>query len=47
MKFIAITCLTIFALAKACLAAGEVVVYTSEDKIFQNRFFSNLKRRRG
>ncbi len=47
MKFIAITCLTIFALAKACLAGGEVVVYTSEDKIFSEPVLQQFEKKTG
>ena len=47
MKFITITCLTIFMLAKGCFAGGEVVVYTSEDKIFSEPVLRQFEKKTG
>lgn len=47
MKFITITCLTIFMLAKACFAANEVVIYTSEDKVFSEPVLQAFEKKTG
>src|SRR5574337_1094298 len=47
MKFIMITWVAVFALAKACFAGGEVVVYTSEDKIVSEPILQEFEKKTG
>src|SRR5574337_346889 len=47
MKCITITCLTIFMLAKVCFAGNEVVIYTSEDKIFSEPVLQQFEKKTG
>ncbi|OQY99209.1 MAG: iron ABC transporter substrate-binding protein [Candidatus Brocadia sp. UTAMX2] len=47
MKIVQITCLTIIMLAKVCFAGNEVVVYTSEDKIFSEPVLQAFEKQTG
>ncbi len=47
MKFITITCIALFILAKVCSAGNEVVVYTSEDKIFSEPVLQTFEKKTG
>lgn len=47
MKFIAITCTILFMLAKVCYAGNEVIVYTSEDKIFSEPVLQAFEKKDG
>lgn len=47
MKFITITCIAFCVLAKVCLAGNEVVVYTSEDKIFSEPVLQAFEKKTG
>ncbi|MDO8130525.1 MAG: extracellular solute-binding protein, partial [Candidatus Brocadiales bacterium] len=47
MKFITITCIALCVLAKVCYAGNEVVVYTSEDKIFSEPVLQAFEKRTG
>ncbi|MDI6722999.1 MAG: extracellular solute-binding protein [Candidatus Aenigmarchaeota archaeon] len=47
MKFIAITCTILFILVKVCHAGNEVVVYTSEDKIFSEPVLQAFEKKTG
>lgn len=47
MKFITITCIVLFMLAKVCYAGNEVVVYTSEDKIFSEPVLQQFEKKTG
>jgi iron(III) transport system substrate-binding protein len=46
MKFI-IACITLFVLAKVCFGGSEVVVYTSEDKIFSEPVLQAFEKKTG
>ena len=47
MKFIAITCTILFMLVKVCHAGNEVIVYTSEDKIFSEPVLQAFEKKAG
>ncbi len=47
MKFITIMCLTVFMLANMSYAASEVIVYTSEDKIFSEPVLQQFEKKTG
>lgn len=47
MKFIAITCTILFILVKVCHAGNEVIVYTSEDKIFSEPVLQGFEKKTG
>jgi iron(III) transport system substrate-binding protein len=47
MKFIAIACTILFMLVKVCHAVNEVVVYTSEDKIFSEPVLQAFEKKTG
>jgi iron(III) transport system substrate-binding protein len=47
MKFIAITCTILFMLVKVCHAGNEVIVYTSEDKIFSEPVLQAFEKKTG
>src|SRR3990167_2228008 len=47
MKFIAITCTILFMLVKVCHAGNEVVIYTSEDKIFSEPVLQTFEKKTG
>ena len=47
MKFIMIVSIALLMLAKVCYAENEVVVYTSEDKIFSEPVFQVFERKTG
>src|SRR3990167_4915310 len=47
MKFIAITCTILFILVKVCHAGNEVIVYTSEDKIFSEPVLQGFEKKMG
>jgi len=47
MKFIAITCTILFMLVKVCHAGNEVVIYTSEDKIFSEPILQQFEKKTG
>src|SRR3990167_10802341 len=47
MKFIAITCTILFMLVKVCHAGNEVIVYTSEDKIFSEPVLQEFGKKTG
>lgn len=47
MKFIAITCTVLFMLVKVCHAGNEVIVYTSEDKIFSEPVLQAFEKKTG
>ena len=47
MKFIAIACTILFMLVKVCHAGNEVIVYTSEDKIFSEPVLQAFEKKTG
>ena len=47
MKFIAIICTILFMLVKVCHAGNEVVIYTSEDKIFSEPILQQFEKKTG
>ena len=47
MKFIAIICTILFMLVKVCHAGNEVIVYTSEDKIFSEPVLQAFEKKTG
>lgn len=47
MKFITVTCIALFMFIKMCYAGNEVVVYTSEDKIFSEPVLLQFEKKTG
>ena len=47
MKFVSITFLALLLLAKVCSAGNEVIVYTSEDKIFSEPVLQEFEKKTG
>ena len=47
MKFITITCIALFMFVKVCYAGNEVIVYTSEDKIFSEPVLQAFEKKTG
>lgn len=47
MKFITVTCIAVFMFATVCYAGNEVVVYTSEDKIFSEPVLQAFEKKTG
>lgn len=47
MKFITVTCIALFMFIKMSYAGNEVVVYTSEDKIFSEPVLQQFEKKTG